>query len=163
MISYEEQFLVRVFDSVTDPMAIYDREFRILRVNQALLDRFRLSLEKVINRYCYELFYDRKTMCKDCHVEDVFEHGESQMLQKRISTPDGNERIFEVHSYPIKDEKGNTIQAIEHARDITERKYFEEQLRTSKEFNEKIINSITDNLTLIDPDTFCIIQANESF
>jgi len=163
MISYEEQFLARVFDSVTDPMVIYDREFRILRANQALLARFRISLEKVINRYCYELFYDRTTMCKDCHVKEVFEHGESRMLQKRISTPDGNERIFEVHSYPIKDEKGNTIQAIEHARDITERKYFEEQLRTSKEFNEKIINSITDNLTLIDPDTFCIIQANESF
>jgi PAS domain S-box-containing protein len=163
MISSEEQFLARVFDSVTDPMAIYDREFRILRVNQALLTRFRLPLEKVINRYCYELFYDRTTMCKDCHVEDVFQHGESRMLQKRISAPGGNDRIFEVHSYPIKDEKGNTIQAIEHARDITERKYFEEQLRTSKEFNEKIINSITDNLTLIDPDTFCIIQANESF
>ena len=76
-------------------------------------------------------------MCKDCHVKEVFEHGESRMLQKRISAPGGNERIFEVHSYPIKDEKGNTIQAIEHARDITERKYFEEQLRTSKEFNEK--------------------------
>jgi PAS domain S-box-containing protein len=163
MISYEEQFLARVFDSVTDPMAIYDREFRILRANQALLTRFRLPLEKVINRYCYELFYDRTTMCKDCHVEDVFQNGEPRMLQKRISAPGGNERIFEVHSYPIKDEKGNTIQAIEHARDITERNYFEEQLRTSKEFNEKIINSITDNLTLIDPDTFCIIQANESF
>ena len=163
MPNYDEQFLTRVFDSVTDPMAIYDREFRILRVNQALLTRFRLPLEKVINRYCYELFYDRKTMCKDCHVEDVFEQGEARMLQKRISARDGNERIFEVHSYPIKDEKGNTIQAIEHARDITERKYFEAQLMASKEFNEKIINSITDNLTLIDPNTFCITQANESF
>ena len=163
MISYDEQFLVRVFDSVTDPMAIYDPEYKIVKVNKALLARFRLPLEKVINRYCYELFYGRTTMCKDCHVEEVFEHGESRMLQKRISAPDGNERIFEVHSYPIKDEKGNTIQAIEHARDITERKYFEAQLIASKEFNEKIINSITDNLTLIDPDTFCIIQANESF
>jgi PAS domain S-box-containing protein len=163
MISYDEQFLERVFNSVTDPMVIYDREFRILRVNQALLARFRLPLEKVINRYCYELFYDRTTVCKDCHVEDVFEYGESRMLQKRISAPDRIERIFEVHSYPIKDEKGNTIQAIEHARDITERKYFEAQLTASKEFNEKIINSITDNLTLIDPDTFCITQANESF
>jgi PAS domain S-box-containing protein len=51
MVSYGEQFLARVFDSVTDPMAIYDREFKILRVNQALLTRFGLSLEKVINRY----------------------------------------------------------------------------------------------------------------
>jgi len=163
MMSSGEQFLARVFDSVTDPMVIYDPEYKIVRVNKALLARFRLPLEKVINRYCYELFYGRTKMCKDCHVKEVFEHGESRMLQKRISAPDGNERIFEVHSYPIKDEKGNTIQAIEHARDITERKYFEAQLMASKEFNEKIINSITDNLTLIDPNTFCIIQANESF
>jgi len=163
MSPYDEKFLARVFDSVTDPMVIYDPEYKIVRVNKALLARFRLPLEKVINRYCYELFYGRTTMCKDCHVKEVFEHGESRMLQKRISAPDGNERIFEVYSYPIKDKKGNAIQAIEHARDITERKYFEAQLMASKEFNEKIINSITDNLTLIDPDTFCIIQANESF
>ena len=163
MSPYDEQFLLRVFDSVTDPMAIYDRQFRILMVNQVLLTRFRLSLEKVINRYCYELFYGRTTMCEDCHVKEVFETGETRMLQKRVPTPDGIEHIFEVHSYPIKDEKGHTIQAIEHGRDITKRKYLEDQLIASKEFNETIINSITDNLTLIDPNTFCITQANESF
>jgi PAS domain S-box-containing protein len=96
-------------------------------------------------------------------VEEVFQHGESRMLQKRISTPDGNERIFEVHSYPIKDEKGNTTQAIEHAREISERKRLESQLLASKEFNEKIINSITDNLIMLDPVAYTIIQANESF
>ena len=163
MSPYDEQFLERVFDSVTDPMAIYDRQFRILRVNQALLTNFRLPLEKVINRFCYELFYGRKTICNGCHVKEVFEHGEPQMLQKQIPTQDGIEHIFEVHSYPIKDKKGHTIQAIEHARDITKRKYLEDQLIASKEFNEKIINSITDSLTLIDPNTFCITQANESF
>lgn len=163
MISYDEQFLARVFDSVADPMAVYDREFRILRVNLALLSRFKLSLEKVINRYCYEIFYDRSTICKDCHVKEVFKYGESRMLEKRLSSPDGGERIVEVYSYPIKDDTGKTIQAIEHGRDITERKRLENQLKASKELNEKIVNSISDNLTLIDPDTFCIIQANESF
>ncbi|MBW2407120.1 MAG: sigma 54-interacting transcriptional regulator [Deltaproteobacteria bacterium] len=163
MISYDEQFFARVFDSVTDPMAIYDSEYKIIRANQALLDRFRLPLEKVINRYCYELFYDRTTTCKDCHVKEVFEHGESRMLQKQISAPDGSQRIYEVHSYPVKDTKGHTIQAIEHARDITERKHLEDQLLSSKKLNDKIINSITDNLVVIDPKTLRIIQANESF
>ena len=162
-MSYDEQFLARVFNSVADPMTIYDREFRILRVNQALLARFRLSLKEVINRYCFEIFYDRKTMCEECHVKEVFQHGESRMLEKRIPSPDGNERTFEIHSYPIKDEKGNTIQAIEHARDITKRKALEDQLMASKEFNEKIVNSITDNLVVVDPRTLRIIQANESF
>jgi PAS domain S-box-containing protein len=163
MISYDEQFLTRVFDSVSDPMVIYDREFKILRVNQALLARFEIPFEKVIHRYCYEFFYDRSAICEDCHVKEVFERGEPRMLQKRIPAPKGSERIFEIHSYPIKDANGNTIQVIEHARDITERKSLENQLLASKKFNEKIINSITDNLVVIDPKTLCIIQANESF
>ncbi len=85
------------------------------------------------------------------------------MLQKRIPSLDGSEHIFEVHSYPVKDATGRTIQAIEHARDITARKTLEDQLLSSKKFNEKIINSITDNLVVIDPKTLRIIQANESF
>ena len=163
MTVYDEQFLTRVFDSVTDPMAIYDREFRILRVNKALTNLFRISAQQIIGKNCFDVFYSRTQICDKCHVDDVFHNGEKRMLEKFFTLPDGSKRIFEVHSYPIKDAKGNTTQAIEHARDITKRKYFEDQLITSKEFNEKIINSITDNLTLIDPNTFGIIQANESF
>ena len=51
MVSYDEQFLARVFDSVTDPFAIYDREFKILRVNQALENLFRLSTQQIIEFY----------------------------------------------------------------------------------------------------------------
>ncbi|MBW1899457.1 MAG: PAS domain-containing protein, partial [Deltaproteobacteria bacterium] len=96
MTAYDEQFLSRVFDSVSDPFAIYDRHFRIVRANQALLTLFNLSAEQVAGRYCYELFYNRKTMCEDCHVKAVFENGQSRMLEKRIPIPDGSERIFEV-------------------------------------------------------------------
>jgi PAS domain S-box-containing protein len=163
MSYYDEQFLIRVFDSVSDPFSIYDRNLRIVRVNQALLTLFKLSAEQVIGRYCYELFYDCTEICEKCHVKEVFLTGESRMLEKRIPMPDGSERIFEVHSYPIKDAKGITIQAVEHARDISQRKHLEDQLLSSKEFNEKVINGITDNLTVIDPDTHSIIQANESF
>ncbi|MBW2604905.1 MAG: sigma 54-interacting transcriptional regulator, partial [Deltaproteobacteria bacterium] len=35
--------------------------------------------------------------------------------------------------------------------------------RASKEFNERVINSITDSLTVLDPVAYTIIQANESF
>jgi len=85
------------------------------------------------------------------------------MLEKRVPLPNGGERIFEVHSYPIKDYHGVTIQAVEHARDITARKTLEDQLQHSKKLSEEIINSITDSLTVVDPETFTIIQANDAF
>ena len=163
MPNYDEQFLTRVFDSVTDPMAIYDREFRILRVNKALTNLFKISAQQIIGKNCYDIFYSRTQICEECHVDDVFHTGEKRMLEKFFTLPDGSKRIFEVHSYPIKDAKGITIQAIEHARDISQRKHLEDQLITSKEFNEKVINSITDSLIVIDPVAYTIIQANESF
>ena len=39
-----------------------------------------------------------------------------------ISLPDGSQRYFEVHAYPVKDAGGATIQVIEHGRDVSHRK-----------------------------------------
>ncbi|MBW2572926.1 MAG: PAS domain-containing protein [Deltaproteobacteria bacterium] len=163
MVNYDEKLLSRVFDSVTDSLAIYDREFRVLRINQALTQLFGLPTQEIIGNYCYKVFYDRTQICDECHVKEVFRTSEKQMLEKYVTIADGSKRIFEVHSFPIKDFKGKTIQAVEHFRDISKRKKFENQLEASKKFNEKVVNSITDNLTIIDPDTYRIIQANEPF
>lgn len=163
MPNYDEQFLTRVFDSVSDPFAIYDRDFRILRVNRALRTLFKISTEEVIGKYCYAVFYKQKAVCQGCHVQEAFLTGESQIRQKHIPTPDENKRIFEIYSCPIKAQEGVVIQVVEYIRDITERKRLESQLLASKEFNEKVINSITDSLIVIDPVAYTIIQANESF
>ena len=163
MSAYDEKFLTRVFDSVTDPFAIYDREFRILKVNYALMELFHMDEEQLLGNFCYEIFYQRSAICDDCHVQEVFRTGEPRMLEKRVPLPDGRERILEVYSYPIKDHHGVTIQAVEHARDITARNNLENQLKASKKFSEEIINNITDSLTVVDPYTYTILQANDAF
>jgi len=160
---YDEQFLTRVFDSVTDPFAVYDRNLHIIKANKAFMNIFQISEQEFIGSFCYEIFYKRTEVCENCHVEKVFRTGEPHMVEKLISLPDGRKCIWEVHSYPVKDPDGITIQAIEHGRDITVRKNLEQQLQTSKNFNEKIINSITDGLIVIDPKSYTIAQANEAF
>ena len=151
MTTYDEQFLIRVFDSVMDPFSIYDREFRILKVNQALLELFQLVEEKVIGALCHEVFYGRASICEECHVQEVFQTGEPRMLEKRVSLPDGSERVFEVYSYPIKDDQGLVIEAVEHARDITKRKRVEEKLRESEEKYRSLVDHIGLGVSLISP------------
>jgi PAS domain S-box-containing protein len=163
MSGYDEKFLTRVFDSVTDPFAIYDREFRILKVNKALMELFHMDEEQLLGKFCYEVFYQRSAICDDCHVQEVFRTGAPSMLEKLVPVPDGGERIFEVYSYPINDHHGVTTQAVEHAIDISKRKKLESQLQAAREFNEEIINSITDSLIVVDPETFTILQANDAF
>ena len=163
MPNYDEQFLTRVFDSVTDLFAIYDRDFRILRANKSFATLFKLSRHQIVGKYCYRIFYNRTAICPECHVEKTFLTGEPQIREKQIPNPDGGHGIFEIHSYPIKDDNGRTIQTVEYIRDITERKSLESQLLASKVFNKKVLNSITDSLIVLDPKTRRIIQANESF
>jgi len=163
MTAYDEDFLTRVFDSVTDPFCIYDRELRIIRTNQALMDIFQSQEQELLGRLCYEAFYGRTSMCEHCHVEEVFLSGEPRMLEKTIPLPDGSEHVFEVYSYPIKNNQGWVVLAVEHARDITERKRLENQLQSSWQLNEQIVNSITDNLIVVDPVAYEIVQANNAF
>ena len=151
MTTYDEQFLSRVFDSVTDPFAIYDREFRILKCNQAVMDLFQLPEDQLIGKSCYEVFYHRSAVCDDCHVQEVFNIGEPRLLEKRVPMPDGSERVFEVYSYPIKDHQGLVIQAVEHARDITARKRAEEKLRESEEKYRSLMDHIGVGVSLISP------------
>ena len=54
---YDEQFLTRVFDSVTDPFAIYDRDLHIIKANKAFMNIFQISDQEFVGRFCYEIFY----------------------------------------------------------------------------------------------------------
>jgi histidine kinase len=151
MTTRDGELHTRLFDSVTDPFAIYDREFRILKVNKALIELFHLPEEQLTGRFCYEVFYGRTSTCEECHVKEVFQTGQPRMLEKHFPLPGGSERIFEVHSYPIKDSEGITVQAVEHARDITERKRAEEELRESKEKYRSLVDNIGIGVSLISP------------
>jgi len=73
---------------------------------------------------------------------------------------DGASRWAEVHpGLLIRD--GHPVGAQAIMRDVTERKNAEEKLRSLKEFNERIIDSIADSLLVIDPNDYRIISANE--
>src|SRR3989339_21665 len=94
--SGKEHFFLRIFDSFADPLAIYDRDFRILKVNQALLRFYQRSAGDVIDKYCYEVFHGRNSVCTDCHVREVFRSGERQWREMAITLPDGSSPVFEV-------------------------------------------------------------------
>ena len=67
-----------------------------------------------------------------------------------ISLPDGSQRYFEVHAYPVKDASGATVQAIEHGRDISQRKSLEMQLKTSEEKYRTIVELAREGIFIVD-------------
>ena len=76
MTQQTEASLIRIFNSVTDPFVIYDRNYQILQVNPAFSTTFQRPAEKLLGRRCFEILYNRHEICEDCHVKEVFATGE---------------------------------------------------------------------------------------
>ncbi len=150
MTQQTEASLIRIFNSVTDPFVIYDRDYHILMVNPAFSTTFQRPAEKLLGRCCFEVLYNRHEICDDCHVKEVFATGEPRIREMLLTLPDGSQRHFEVHSYPVKDTDGNVIQAFEHSQDITERRNLELQLKTSEEKYRTIVEMAREGIFILD-------------
>ncbi len=150
MTQQTEASLIRIFNSVTDPFVIYDRNYHILQVNPAFSTTFQRPPEKLLGRRCFEVLYNRHEICEDCHVKEVFATGEPRIREMLITLPDGSQRHFEVHSYPVKDADGKVIQAFEHSQDITERRSLELQLKTSEEKYRTIVETAREGIFILD-------------
>ena len=150
MTQQTEASLIRIFNSVTDPFVIYDRDYRILQVNPAFSTTFQRAPEQLLGRRCFEVLYNRHELCEDCHVKEVFATGEPRVREMLLTLPNGSQRHFEVHSYPVKDAGGNVIQAFEHSQDITDRRHLELQLKTSEEKYRTIVETAREGIFILD-------------
>lgn len=149
-VSPNQPVLNRVLDSITDPLILYDRDFRIVMANRALESLYRRSPGLLVGRRCHEVFYGRDSVCEECHVRDLFRTGEPQVREKVIRLPGGLLRHFEIHAYPVRDEEGTIVQAIEHSRDISERRALEERVRASEEKYQTIVETAREGIFIAD-------------
>jgi len=140
------RFLSTIFDSIRDPFSIVDREFKIVRVNEAYaaLRNIR-SKESLHGEKCYTALAGARTVCPDCIIEKTFATAHPCAKEKPRELPDGSEAWMEIYTYPIFDDNGAVSHVIEYVRDVTDRKKTEEEKKKLIEKLERL--SRTDSLT----------------
>ncbi|MEW6110384.1 MAG: GGDEF domain-containing protein [Nitrospirota bacterium] len=139
------KFLDMIFDSIRDPFIILDRDFRVVKVNEAYAHMKDLHDNDLIGKRCYEITRGRDTVCDDCIVEKTFISADPCVKEKRSAMQGVQETWFEIYTYPIQTKNGSVTHVIEYVRNITERKKIEEE-------RERLIQqleflSTTDSLT----------------
>jgi PAS domain S-box-containing protein len=82
-------------------------------------------------------------------VADAFE-GKSGSLEFEMITLKGKKRWCEINIVPYRNAEGKIIQALGVTRDITVRKKKEEELRSSEEIRQLIMNSALDAIICVD-------------
>ena len=152
-----------IFEESTDPVAIFDAEYRLVMANRSFSDLYSFPPQELIGHFCYQALHKRKSICDNCHLEDVFHNGKPKTWEEGKTLTDGLTLNFQAHATPVKDRQGVTLFVVLQRRDITHQKLIEASNRSAQAFSRKIINSITDSLIVIDPKTYRIVEANDHF
>ncbi len=138
----QHTFLHSIIESLPHPFYVVDvADFRITLANSAAGPEFTKE-----NSTCYALSHGRDTPCHDtdhsCPLETVRKTGKPTVIEHVHRDGEGRESVVELHAYPVFGEKGEVVQMIEYAIDITARKA-EEQER------ERLIAELQDALDKI--------------
>ena len=144
-IQRSERFLSTIFDSIKDPFSIIDRDFRIVRVNEAYAHMRNRKASALAGSRCFEALQGRTCVCEDCIVKTTFDSADPCAKDKLLVLPDGAEIWVEIYTYPILNGEGDVTHVIEYTRDITGRKKFEEERKQLIERLQYLSN--TDVLT----------------
>ena len=124
-----ETTLRKIFETIPDQLHIIDRDFRLQHSNRRGGHKYSSGDKRSQNPHCYEAFYKRDEQCENCQALEVFKTGRP-VIREKFNPKSG---YVEIHSYPVFDASGNVTMAIEHLRDISERRRGEEALRESEQ------------------------------
>ena len=114
------------FDSISDLVSLHDKDFKILRVNKAFADAFKMKPQEVVGRTCYELLHDGEKPWPVCPHRKALKTGEPS--REEFFEPHLGIHV-EVTCSPIFGEEGEVIGSVHIVHDITERKRAEEKLQ----------------------------------
>ena len=134
-LNQSERFLHSVFDGIQDGISVLDSELNIIRVNQ-WMEKMYADKVPFIGKKCYTVYQSRESVCPWCPAIKTLETGEINTDIVPYPSSENPTGWIELSTYPIKDEDNNVIKLIEHVKDITDRKFAEEE---KERLNEELV------------------------
>jgi PAS domain S-box-containing protein len=128
-----KEFYETILNSMKDPLSIIGvRDYRIVDLNKAFLERLNKERDEVIGRTCYEITHRSSAPCgppeHQCPIAGVLATGKSSVTEHLHYGEDKVKRHAEVSASPIRDDDGKIIQIVHLEKDVTEQKNLQSQL-----------------------------------
>ena len=137
-ITQSKKFLQSVLDGIQDSIKIVDKDFNIIFLNEKATKRIGDTGVNLIGKKCYVESWSNNKPCTHCATGRCFDSSKPQQSLTTYKL-NGDTHYLELFSFPIKNDIGETIYAIEFERDITERKNLEqEREERRKELSERV-------------------------
>ncbi|MDD5436276.1 MAG: PAS domain S-box protein, partial [Candidatus Omnitrophica bacterium] len=114
------------FNSIPDLISIYDKDYRIAKVNKAFADFFKMKPEEVVGKFCYEVIHGTDKPYPGCPHKKTMETGKpsvSEFFEPKLGI------YVEASASPVFDDNKNIIGTVHIIKNITERKKTDIALR----------------------------------
>lgn len=136
-IQKSKEAWVQTFDAMDDLIMIVDSEYRITRANKAFINKFDLPFSEVLGKRCFKLLHNMDAPPPSCLLNKMQSVKQGISEELRIG-----DRSYIVSVSPILGPNGELTGAVHAAKDITERKKLEEELKGKtlllEEMNEEL-------------------------
>ncbi len=120
------------FDAMQDCVSVHDTSGKVIRANVALARHLKTIPQKVIGRYCSEIYYTEgahQNAC--CHAQAL----ESKPLIVEEISPASMEGVFQISVSPWYDRNNRLAGSIHVAKDISNEKQLQQQLIQSEKLS----------------------------
>jgi len=145
-----------ILQAMQDKLIFLDNDHKIQWTNQVALDIIGKKEKEVIGGYCYELWHGYHSPCTDCPAKKALDTRET--VEGELAFEEG---VFSIRAHPV-EENGNISGVLVIAKNITEHKKAEEQLKQSERKFRMFFHESNAVKLLIDPQTGNIIDRNKS-
>ncbi len=138
--SYQE--LSEIFNSATDGICVIDKDFNIIKVNEAFCSQLQISKDKVLHKKCHEVYNIPICRTKECSLTKIVSGDESGYYEIEQKRKNGSKFWCSVSTAPFKDSDGTLIGIVKILKDITDKKKAEADIAEAEQTYSELVNNL---------------------
>jgi PAS domain S-box-containing protein len=132
----------QIFRTTGNGLRVIDRDFNMIRFNDAFLDLSGLDRKEAIGKKCFEAFPSPECHTPNCILHRVLE-GEGRVeCNTERERSDGSKIFCTLTATPLRGPEGEVLAIVEDIKDITDRLLWEEKLKRSEERYRSFVKGI---------------------
>ncbi len=136
-----------ILNNIPDIAWLKDSESRFIAVNGSFGEACGMKPEELVGKTDLDIWPESLAIRYRADDREVINSGRRKQVVEPLEGPASRQTWIETIKTPVYDEEGNIIGTTGIARDITERRKVEEELRVHKEQLEHLVNERTAELT----------------
>ncbi len=113
--------LEAIFNGISDGVMIIDRDYKVVAHNRKMKSILGFSGDRLIGEKCYQMCTGTEDKCGFCNARRVFETGQPIFTYcTKDDRESCEEKVFEVHNFPLRNKDGEVTQIVEYVKDVTD-------------------------------------------